>query len=98
MNFDTETNGKLGEYLTCTLRVFTWQMWWNALYLITLQIKWIIRDYCCLNWVHLVIKILNLENLEFYTCTLWNHNAKFLIMAYRRNSWVPNDSNLIGID
>ena len=23
------------------------------------------------------IKILNLENLEFYTCTLWDHNAKF---------------------
>ena len=36
------------------------------------------------------IKILNLENLEFYTCTLWDHNAKFLIMAYRRNSWVTN--------
>ena len=43
-------------------------------------------------------KILNLENLEFYRCTLWDHNAKFLIMAYRRNSWVPNDSNLIGIN
>ena len=25
------------------------------------------------------------ENLEFYTCTLWDHNAKFLIMVYRRN-------------
>ena len=36
------------------------------------------------------IKILNLEHLEFYTCTLWGHNAKFLIMAYRRNSWVTN--------
>ena len=35
---------------------------------------------------------------EFYTCTLWDHNAKFLIMVYRRNSWVPNDSNLIGIN
>ena len=23
------------------------------------------------------IKISNLENLEFYTCTLWDHNAKF---------------------
>ena len=39
-----------------------------------------------------------LENLEFYTCTLWDHNAKFLIMVYRRNSWVPNDSNLIRIN
>ena len=43
-------------------------------------------------------KIPNLENLEIYTCTLWDHNAKFLIMAYRRNSGVPNDSNLIGIN
>ena len=43
-------------------------------------------------------KIPNLENLEFYTCTLCDNNAKFLIMVYRRNSWVPNDSNLIGID
>ena len=34
-------------------------------------------------------KIPNLENLEFYTCTLWDHNAKFFIMAYRRNSGVP---------
>ena len=40
----------------------------------------------------------NLENLEFYTCTLWDHNAKFLIMAYRWNSWVPNDCILVGID
>ena len=23
------------------------------------------------------IKFPNLENLEFYTCTLWDHNAKF---------------------
>ena len=23
----------------------------------------------------------NWENLEFYTCTLWDHNAKILIMA-----------------
>ena len=23
------------------------------------------------------------KNLEFYTCTLWDHNAKYLIMAYR---------------
>ena len=36
-------------------------------------------------------KIPNLENLEFYTCTLWDHNAKVLIMAYRIKSWVPND-------
>ena len=43
-------------------------------------------------------KIPNLENLEFYTCTLWDHNAKILIMVYRRNSWVPDDSNLIGIN
>ena len=63
-----------------------------------IKFKWIIRDYWCLNWVHLVIKMPNLGNLEFYTCTLWDHNAKFLIMAYRRNSWVPNDSNLIGIN
>ena len=37
------------------------------------------------------IKNSKFENLEFYTCTLLDHNAKFLIMAYRRNSWVPND-------
>ena len=43
-------------------------------------------------------KIPNLENLEFYTCTLWDHNAKFLIMVYRRNSWVPNDCILVGIN
>ena len=43
-------------------------------------------------------KIPNLENLEFYTCTLWDHNAKFLIMLYRRNSWVPNDCILLGIN
>ena len=42
-----------------------------------LIIKWIIIDYWCLNWVHLVIKMPNLENLEFYTCTLLDHNAKF---------------------
>ena len=41
------------------------------------EIKWIIIDYWCLNWVHLVIKMPNLENLEFYTCTLLDHNAKF---------------------
>ena len=34
----------------------------------------------------------------FDTCTLWDHNAKFLIMAYRRNSWVPNDCILVGIN
>ena len=39
-----------------------------------------------------------LENLEFYACTLWDHNAKFLIMAYRENSWVPNDCILVGIN
>ena len=27
-----------------------------------------------------------------------DHNAEFLIMVYRRNSWEPNDSNLIGIN
>ena len=43
-------------------------------------------------------KMPNLENLEFYTCTLWDHNAKFLIMVYRRNSWVPNDCILVGIN
>ena len=43
-------------------------------------------------------KILNFENLEIYTCTLWDHNAKFLIMVYRRNSWVPNDCILVGIN
>ena len=47
-------------------------------------------------WKEMACKIPNLENLEFYTCTLLDHNAKFLIMAYRGNSWVPNDSNLIG--
>ena len=49
-------------------------------------------------WKEMTWKILNLENLEFYTCTLWDHNAKFLIMVYRRNTWVPNGSNLIGIN
>ena len=43
-------------------------------------------------------KILNLENLEFYTCTLWDHNAKFLILVYRVKSWVPNDCILVGIN
>ena len=40
----------------------------------------------------------NLENLEFYTCTLWDHNAKFLIMVYRRTSWVSNDCILVEIN
>ena len=57
----------------------------------TIVIKWIIRDYWCLNWVYLVVKMPNLVNIDFYTCTLWDHNAKFLITAYRSNSWVPND-------
>ena len=43
-------------------------------------------------------KMPNLENLEFDTCTLWDPNAKFLIMAYKRNSWVPNECILVGID
>ena len=30
--------------------------------------------------------------------TLWDHNAKFLIIIYRRNPWVPNDWILIGIN
>ena len=33
-------------------------------------------------WKEMTWKIPNLENLEFYTCTLWDHNAKFLIMVY----------------
>ena len=49
-------------------------------------------------WKEMTWKILNLENLEFYTCTLCDHNANLLIMAYKRNSWVPNDCILIGID
>ena len=36
--------------------------------------------------------------LNFIHGTLWDHNAKFLIVAYRENSWVPNDCNLIGIN
>ena len=40
----------------------------------------------------------NFENLEFYTCTLWDHNAKFLIMVYSRNSWVLMTFNLIGLN
>ena len=64
----------------------------------TTLIKWIIRDYWYLNWVHLVTKTPNLENIEFYTCTLWDHNANYLIMTYRRNSWVPNDWILVGTD
>ena len=39
-----------------------------------------------------------MENLEFYTCTLWDHNAIFLITAYWRKSWVPNDCILVGIN
>ena len=46
----------------------------------------------------MTLKILNLENFEFYTCTLWDHNAKILIMAYRGCSWVPNDCILVGIN
>ena len=49
-------------------------------------------------WKEMTWKIPNLENLEFYTCTLWDHNAKFLIMVYRRNPWVPNDCILVGIN
>ena len=49
-------------------------------------------------WNEMTWQIPNLENLEFYTCTLWDHNANLLIMAYRGNSWVPNNSNLIGIN
>ena len=44
------------------------------------------------------IKNSKFGTFEFYICTLWDHNANFLIMVYRRNSWVPNDSNLIGIN
>ena len=39
-----------------------------------------------------------LENHEFYTCTLWDHNTKFLIKAFTGNSWVPNDCILVGIN
>ena len=49
-------------------------------------------------WKEMTWKIPNLENLEFYTCTLWDHNAKVLILAYRGNSWVPNDCILVGIN
>ena len=49
-------------------------------------------------WKEMAWKIPNLENLEFYTCTLWDHNAKLLIMVYRRSSWVPNDCILVGIN
>ena len=66
--------------------------------------SWVPND-CILVGIHetkerkeMTWKIPNLENLEFYTCTLWDHNAKFLIMVYRRNSWVPNDCILVGIN
>ena len=49
-------------------------------------------------WKEMAWKIPNLENLEFYTCTLWDHNAKFLIMVYRWNSWVLKDCILVGIN
>ena len=49
-------------------------------------------------WKEMAWKISNLKNIEFYTCKLWDHNAKFLIMAYRRNSWVLIDWILVGID
>ena len=49
-------------------------------------------------WKEMAWKIPNLENLEFYTCTLWGPPCKILIMAYRSNSWVPNDWILVGIN
>ena len=49
-------------------------------------------------WKEMTWKIPNLEKHEFYTCTLWDHNAKFLIMVYRRNSWVSNEWTLVGIN
>ena len=49
-------------------------------------------------WKEMTWKIPNLENLEFHKCTLWDHNAKFLIKVYRRNSWVSNDCILVGIN
>ena len=48
-------------------------------------------------WKEMAWKILNLENLEFYTCTLWDHNAKLLIMAYKRElmgaKWLHSGRN-----
>ena len=38
------------------------------------------------------MKIPNLENLEFYTCTFWDHNAK--IFNYGRESWVSLNEKL----
>ena len=35
-------------------------------------------------WKEMTWKIPNLENLEFYTCTLWDHNAKFLNYGLQR--------------
>ena len=62
------------------------------------RIKWIIIDYWCLNWVHLVIKMPNLENLEFsymYTvgpqCKIFNYGLQEELMG-------ANDCILVGIN
>ena len=39
-----------------------------------------------------------MENIEYCTCTLWDHNAIFISMAYRGNSWQLNESFLGGRD
>ena len=49
-------------------------------------------------WKEMAWKILNLENFEFYTCTQWDYSAKFLIMAYKVNSLMPNHCILVGLN
>ena len=39
-----------------------------------------------------------LENHEFYTCTLWDHNAHFLNYGLQEEVMVPNDWILVRID
>ena len=49
-------------------------------------------------WKEMTWNILNLEFIEFYICTLWEHNGKFLIKAKWETWWMPNDCVLLGID
>ena len=44
-------------------------------------------------WKEMTWKIPNLENLEFYTCTLWDHNAEFLIMGTHGCQMLQFDMN-----
>ena len=43
------------------------------------------------------MKIPNLENLEFYTCTLWDHNAKIVNYGLQEELMGANVCILVGI-